>query len=76
MYNMQGHWLYMRCCKGICAKGITGNPKIKRYNTGQKFCSSCNKFIRYEGHRCPCCNELFRVKSRGNKDKDVWLKAY
>jgi hypothetical protein len=62
-------------CKGTC-KGETGNPKVKRYETGQKYCSECKTFLKIEPNRCPCCNELLRLKSRNNKGNNVWLKAY
>ncbi len=62
-------------CKGSC-KGLPNSPKVKRYGSGQKYCSECKIFLKTESHRCYCCNKLFRLKSRTNKGEDIWLKAY
>jgi len=65
-------------CKGTCKglQGLPNSPKVKRYETGQKYCSECKIFLRIEPNRCPCCNDLLRLKSRTNKGENRWLKAY
>ncbi len=62
-------------CKGVC-NGIPNSPKIKRYETSQKYCSECRVFQKTSRLRCECCNGLFRLKSRSNKGQTQWLKSY
>lgn len=40
-----------------------------RYETGQKRCSTCETYIEWDGHGCPCCNCTLRVKPRNTKNR-------
>ena len=53
-------------CKGICEKYKSIKPKLNnsRYQAGQKRCTTCQIFIKWEGLWCPCCGVLLRKKSR------------
>jgi hypothetical protein len=57
-------------CKGICSRYKAQKPVgTGRYADGQKRCQICEIFIRFEGHRCPCCNYNLRTKPRNPKLK-------
>lgn len=59
-------------CMGTCVKykvekrssGIDG-----RYESGQKRCSACAIFIKWDGNHCPCCNSNLRTKPRHTKSR-------
>ena len=57
-------------CKGRCkiykAKFVKGG---RRYLEGQKNCSVCGIFIRWDGLYCPCCGMKLRWKPRNPKYK-------
>lgn len=61
----------MRECKDICRRldrvsfGFGG----KRYQGGNKFCSTCGEFIKIDGYRCPCCKGGARSRSHTRKWK-------
>jgi hypothetical protein len=52
-------------CNGICerykAKRNAGIPS--RYREGQKRCSVCEIFIKWDENSCPCCNYKLRTRS-------------
>ena len=54
-------------CKGKCEKYKARKPSdssLGRYATGQKHCSICALFIKWDGLWCPCCGHLLRTKPR------------
>jgi len=53
-------------CKGICAS----HKASGRYATGNKRCTECNLFIKWEGFFCPCCGHKFRIGPRVFKFKE------
>lgn len=62
----------MQCCKGICINYLAEHPDLNtsgRYELGQKRCSSCEIFLKWDKQRCPCCSTILRVKPRGRKSK-------
>ena len=52
-------------CKGICIryKAIKNGAK-HRYKNGQKRCSVCCLFIKWEGIKCPCCKTTLRLVAK------------
>ena len=59
-------------CKGICDnyKSISGKiTNNERYIIGQKYCSQCEIFTKWDGVRCPCCSFMLRTKPRNKKAK-------
>jgi hypothetical protein len=59
-------------CKGICSRYVEKHSTRSggRYESGQKMCSSCNVFIKFEGKRCPCCASALRAKPRNSKGRE------
>jgi len=59
-------------CKGICKRYKAKMPvNLTRYADGQKRCSTCVIFIRWDGLRCPCCGMFLRLKPRVGKFKEI-----
>lgn len=71
-------------CNGICvryqAKRKSDSPS--RYKEGQKRCSVCEIFIKWdESVHCPCCNYKLRTRSfrgfqKGKKAREMVIKRY
>ena len=62
-------------CRGLCieieVKKI--NPKDSgMYQLGYKRCSICEKFIKCEKTRCPCCGTLVRNKPKQSHLRQKW----
>jgi hypothetical protein len=56
-------------CNGVCCREqkisiVIGKPI---YRNGIKFCKRCNRFMRIESYRCPCCKGNVRCKSNRYK---------
>ena len=52
-------------CKGTCTKHkVTKQFGASRYDIGQKMCSVCNIFMKWDGVYCPCCGNRIRSKPR------------
>lgn len=59
-------------CKGTCVKYKIKKPKSDyggRYESGQKRCSMCAIFIKWDGLHCPCCNFSLRTKPRNTQNR-------
>lgn len=59
-------------CIGICGKYKASSVKLTnnvRYAIGQKYCSNCQIFTKWDGLRCPCCNLQLRTNPRNQKSK-------
>ena len=58
-------------CKGICPK-----YKVAKkfgggwYESGAKRCKICSLFVKWDGIRCPCCNNVLRLKPLTGKNKE------
>jgi len=58
-------------CNDICKRyKITGNPRLRRYENGQKRCHKCEIYIRWDGLFCPCCGYRLRINARGPHGKE------
>ena len=69
---------------GICIRHQakrTGESPF-RYKQGQKRCSVCEIFIKWDKNvYCPCCNYKLRTRSfrgfqKGNKVRELTIKMY
>ncbi len=59
-------------CKGGCTKyKITKPPRNEdgRYHSGQKRCTTCEMYIKWDGVYCPCCKSMLRYKPRNSKNR-------
>ena len=59
-------------CKGGCIKYKANKPfngDIGRYAIGQKRCSTCEIFLKWEGLWCPCCKRVLRTKPRNTQNR-------
>ena len=59
-------------CRGICVKYKVGKLNVAgnhRYFAGQKRCSLCGIFIKWEGNLCPCCGLSLRIRPRNTKNR-------
>ena len=63
----------MHGCNNICLRYKSKKPKENksRYEDGQKFCTGCSIFVRWEGLWCPCCGYMLKrgPKSRRFRNK-------
>jgi len=53
-------------CNNLCHKVETHNSG-QHYARGEKYCTTCNKFIFVFTSRCVCCNSPLRVKQLHKK---------
>ena len=61
-------------CKGICYKHKAKKPFMKsRYAEGQKRCSICEIFVKWEGVDCPCCGMNLRTSPRNTQNRQNLL---
>lgn len=71
-----GVHLMVRYCKGLCDREehvvITVGKII--YRDGVKRCRLCEKYMKLDSIRCPCCNSQMKPKSRRYKTKTVQEK--
>ena len=52
-------------CNSVCEKYRATRPiGGLRYSSGQKRCTSCSIFIKWEGLFCPCCGYKLRTMPR------------
>ncbi len=57
-------------CKGTCKKYKVEKPYLAgRYEVGQKRCSVCAIWGKWDGASCPCCNFTLRTKPRNSNDR-------
>ncbi len=65
-------------CKEICSNyAVKYSPREGgRYESGQKWCSCCEIFIKFEGKRCPCCVCVLRGKPRDSKAREKIIQSF
>jgi hypothetical protein len=61
-------------CKGICQqhkalRPANGSGGGRRYSAGQKRCTICELFIKWNGLWCPCCGCRLRTKPKNTADR-------
>ena len=57
-------------CNEICINYKVEKPyPTGRYEAGQKRCSLCVIWIKWDGASCPCCNSTLRTKPRNSNDR-------
>ena len=60
-------------CNNVCGKYDQKNlPVGSKYKMGLKYCTICQTWFK-DYRRCPCCNNLLRVRSRSNKPEKAKL---
>ena len=63
----------MRSCNGFTClhldKVSFGFGK-KIYQNGIKYCSTCSRFLKIDGYKCPCCKSNVRSKSHTKKYRE------
>ena len=60
----------MRSCDGFTCRRldrISFGFGGKRYADGVKFCSTCGRFLKIDGYKCPCCKGTTRSRSHTRK---------
>jgi len=64
-------------CKGICKNYKATKPHniATRYGSGQKRCTTCDIFVKYDGVYYPCCNVMLRTKPKGAKTRQKLMIA-
>ena len=66
----------MLSCKGECHtkfRSSLGNS-VLRYMYGQKRCSVCTVYFKWDGSKCPCCNAILHVRPRHSKAKEKYYQ--
>jgi hypothetical protein len=63
----------VRYCKGLCNREewvmiIVGKDI---YREGVKRCRLCEKYMRLDSIRCPCCSSMMKTKSRRYRVKKM-----
>lgn len=59
-------------CKGICDRYESKSPSDSnrhRYELGQKWCTDCEIFLKWDKPNCPCCGNKLRTKPRHSRDR-------
>lgn len=59
-------------CKGVCEKYKIAKPSVNsdgRYKMGQKRCSTCEIYVKWDGLHCPCCGSQLRYRPRNTKNR-------
>lgn len=65
-------------CKGACGKYKITKPPVNsdgRYRMGQKRCTTCELYVKWEGRHCPCCSSQLRYKPRNTKNRHKLQEA-
>ena len=58
-------------CKGICHR-YEASP---RYSAGNKNCRMCEIFVKWDGLRCPCCNNILSANPNSTRDRNRLKKV-
>ena len=63
-------------CKNICYiyKASKDRFSSDYYSNGYKRCNECELFIEYDKNRCPCCNNILRIRPHNTISKKRMLK--
>ena len=69
---------YVTNCKGICKnyKVVKEKNSFSYYLNGFKRCNECEIFIDWNSYKCPCCNNILRIKPHNTTCKTRILKEY
>lgn len=60
----------MRGCNGICVRYKVKRPPGVDWDSGVKWCGTCEDSLAVEGFICPCCKSRLRTNSKSKKKKD------
>lgn len=70
---------YIMACNGLCVryKAKRNSDSAARYTEGQKRCTTCEIFIRWDNAYCPCCNYKLRTRSfRGLRMREIQRESH
>ena len=67
----------VRYCKGLCDREESAIIVVGKeiYREGVKRCRLCDKYMRLDSIRCPCCNSQMKSKSRRYQAKTIQKEA-
>lgn len=62
-------------CRGICTryKATKSNYCSSHYVLGNKRCSRCEVFIKWDGIHCPCCKLILRTSPKSTSGRNQLL---
>lgn len=59
-------------CKGICEKYKIPKPPANNngsYEMGNRRCTTCELYIKWDGIYCPCCKAQLRNKPHNSRSR-------
>lgn len=67
----------VRYCKGLCNREECAMIIVGKaiYREGVKRCRLCEKYMKLDSIRCPCCNSQMKAKSRRYHAKIIQKEA-
>jgi len=73
--NNTSFQIHYMTCRGICAryKASKSNSYSSHYALGNKRCSRCEVFIKWDGIHCPCCKLILRTSPKGTSGRNQLL---
>jgi len=73
--NNTSFQIHHMTCRGICYryKATKPNSFNSHYALGNKRCSRCEVFIKWDGIHCPCCKLILRTNPKGTSGRNQLL---
>ena len=73
--NNTSFQIHCMTCREICAryKATKSNYCSSHYALGNKRCSRCEVFIKWDGIHCPCCKLILRTNPKGTSGRNQLL---
>ena len=74
---MWGTLLLVRYCHGLCDREESATIVVGKdiYREGVKRCKMCDKYMKLDSIRCPCCNSQMKSSSRRYVSKTRKIEA-
>ena len=71
------HYFVIMPCRGICESYRAKKPDYEngRYDDGQKRCSTCDIFTKWDGARRPCCGQILRTRTRNTRHRAALMQT-
>ena len=75
LINNTSFQIHCMTCRGICVryKATKSNSFNSHYALGNKRCSRCEVFIKWDGIHCPCCKLILRTSPKGTSGRQQLL---
>ena len=63
-------------CRGECKTKFKPSlgKTIFHYMDGQKRCSVCGVYFRWDGTKCPCCSAILHIRPRHSRAKEKYYE--